>query len=109
MARKDWLKRFLKLKNGIPSHDTFRQVFSLIDQKQFNEVFIRRTRSFCKVDRTEILAIDVKTLKESAKYKAVHIVSAQSTSNNLVLEHLKTEDKSNEITTVPQLLKDLKI
>jgi len=109
LVRKEWLKRFLRLKHGIPSHDTFRQVFSLIDPKQFNEVFIRWTQSICKVEGTEIIAIDGKTLKGSAKDKAVHIVNAWATGNKLVLGQLKTEDKSNEITAVPQLLKQLKI
>ena len=108
-TREDWFKKFLRLKNGIPSHDTFRQVFSSIDPKQFNEVFIRWTESLCKVDGTEIIAIDGKTLKGSAKDTAVHIVNAWSARNNLILGQLKTADKSNEITAVPQLLKELKI
>ena len=108
-TREDWFKKFLRLKNGIPSHDTFRQVFSSIDPKQFNEVFIRWIKSLCKVDGTVIIAIDGKTLKGSAKDTAVHIVNAWLIRNNLILGQLKLADKSNEITAVPQLLKELKI
>jgi len=108
-TREAWFRKFLKLKNGIPSHDTFRNVFSLIDPKQFNRFFIQWTQGLCKHDGGELIAIDGKSLRGSSKDQAVHLVNAWSSANNLVLGQVKTDKKSNEITAIPKLLEQLAI
>jgi len=110
-AKEDWFKTFLKLPNGIPSHDTFNRVFAAIDPKLFLECFLSWTQSVRRAIPQEIVALDGKALrgalsgKESVKY----IVSAWAEGNGLVLGQLKVEDKSNEITAVPELLRVLEL
>jgi predicted transposase YbfD/YdcC len=107
----EWFKTFLKLENGIPSHDTFNRVFSAIDPQQFLDCFLRWTQSVRQTVHQEIVAIDGKALrrasnkKESVKY----VVSAWAESNSMVLGQLKVADKSNEITAVPELLRVLEL
>jgi predicted transposase YbfD/YdcC len=110
-AKEDWFRRFLKLRNGIPSHDTFNRVFAAIDPKEFLECFLRWTQSLRQAVAQEIVALDGKALRralnrdESPKY----VVSAWAESNNLVLGQLKVDEKSNEITAVPELLRVLEL
>jgi len=110
-AKEDWFRSFLKLRNGIPSHDTFNRLFAAIDPKEFLDCFVRWTQSLRQAVPQEIVALDGKALrralnrKESPKY----VVSAWAESNNLVLGQLKVEEKSNEITAVPELLRVLEL
>ena len=110
-AKEDWFRTFLKLRNGIPSHDTFNRVFQALDPKQFLECFLRWTQSLRQAVPQEIVALDGKALRramnkhESPKY----VVSAWAESNNLVLGQLKVEEKSNEIIAVPELLRALEL
>jgi predicted transposase YbfD/YdcC len=110
-AKEDWFRRFLKLRNGIPSHDTFNRVFAAIDPKEFLECFLRWTQSLRQAVAQEIVALDGKALRralnrdESPKY----VVSAWAESNNLVLGQLKVDEKSNEITAMPELLRVLEL
>lgn len=110
-AKEAWFKTFLKLRNGIPSHDTFNRVFRAIDPNQFLECFLRWTQSVRQSIPQEIVALDGKALRramnkdESPKY----IVSAWAESNNLILGQLKVNEKSNEITAVPELLRVLEL
>ena len=110
-AKQDWFKSFLRLRNGIPSHDTFNRVFAALDPKQFLDCFLRWTQSLRESVAQEIVALDGKALrralnrKESPKY----VVSAWAESNNLVLGQLKVDEKSNEITAVPELLRVLEL
>ena len=112
-AKSEFLRSFLDLPNGIPSHDTFRRVFALLDPVQFSECFRSWTESLRKTLRAEIVAIDGKTLRRShdrAKGKEpIHMVSAWARENGLVLGQIKTADKSNEITAIPELLRTLKL
>jgi predicted transposase YbfD/YdcC len=111
IAKEDWFRTFLKLENGIPSHDTFNRVFAAIDPKEFLDCFVRWTQSLRQAVAQEIVALDGKALRralnrdESPKY----VVSAWAESNNLVLGQLKVHDKSNEITAVPELLRVLEL
>ena len=112
-AKYNWLKKFLELPNGIPSHDTFRRVFARIDPEQFQSCFLNWIKSIEKVTTKEIVAIDGKTLRRSYDTKnsksAIHMVSAWANSSGLVLGQRKVDEKSNEITAIPELLKVLEI
>jgi len=112
-AKRDFLGGFLQLPNGIPSHDTFRRVFLLLDPKQFRERFIQWTESLRRAISKEIVAIDGKTLRGSHDRangkEAIHMVSAWARENGLVLGQVKVDDKSNEITAIPELLQALNL
>ena len=109
--RLDWLKRFLKLPHGIPSHDTFERVFDLINPQVFQACF----RSWVEVLRDVLsikhVAIDGKTLRSSGTggLKALHLVSAWATEQQLSLAQVACAEKSNEITAIPQLLELLDV
>lgn len=110
-AKHDWFKTFLRLRNGIPSHDTFNRVFAALDPQQFLDCFLRWTQSLRQAVAQEIVAVDGKALRralnkdQSIKY----VVSAWAESNGLVLGQLKVADKSNEITALPRLLRVLEL
>ncbi len=102
-----WFKQFLKLPNGIPSHDTFGRVFAVIDPQQFRESFLSCVKAIADLMEKHI-AIDGKQLRRSydrANEKAaLHMVSAWSSENGIVLAQDKVGDKSNEIIAIPALL-----
>jgi predicted transposase YbfD/YdcC len=108
-AKADWFKTFLRLRSGIPSHDTFNRVFGALDPQAFLDCFLRWTQSLRQAVTQEIVALDGKALRralngdQSVKY----IVSAWAEDNSLVLGQLKVADKSNEITALPELLRVL--
>jgi predicted transposase YbfD/YdcC len=112
-AKEDFLETFLDLPHGIPSHDTFRRVFALLDPDQFAECFRNWTESLRRTISAEIVAIDGKTLRRShdrANGKGpIHMVSAWARENGLVLGQIKVDDKSNEITAIPELIRALKL
>jgi len=104
----EWFKTFLNLPFGIPSHDTFRRVMSALNPAQFKNCFLSFIHSIRKVTQGEVIPIDGKTLrrsfdKQSGK-SAIHMVSAWASKNGLVLGAVKVDDKSNEITAIPELL-----
>jgi predicted transposase YbfD/YdcC len=109
-AKEAWFTDLLKLPNGIPSHDTFGRVFALIDPKQFEASFFQWVQGISKTIKG-VIAIDGKTLRRShdhgAGKKALHMVSAWAVENRLVLAQVATEEKSNEITAIPILLRQL--
>lgn len=110
-AKEDWLARFLKFENGIPSHDTIGRVLSLIDPVEFERCFLGWVRSACEATDGEVVAIDGKTLRRSydrgSGKAALHMVSAWASERHMVLGQVKTEEKSNEITAIPELLQVL--
>lgn len=112
-AKFKWLDTFLELPNGIPSHDTFGRVFSIIDPREFQNSFMEWVEDVSQRLEREIIAIDGKTLRRShdnaSGKKAIHMVNAWATGSNIVLGQYKTEEKSNEITAIPLLLKMLDI
>ena len=112
-VREEWLKTFLELPGGIPSHDTFRRVFSLLDRKQFAVCLFRWTQALHEATGGKLIAIDGKTLRRSFSKKsdkaALHLVTAWSTENGLTLGQVACQEKSNEITAIPELLKLLNL
>jgi len=112
-SKRKWFKTFLALPNGIPSHDTFGRVFSRLDPKQLERCFQGWMAAMAECTGGQLIAIDGKTIRRSfhkADNKAaIHLVSAWSETNHLVLGQVATDEKSNEITAIPQLLKMLDI
>ncbi|WP_231295227.1 ISAs1 family transposase [Acidiphilium cryptum] len=112
-SKQDWLGTFLALPNGIPSHDTFRRVFMLIDTGRFEACFEAWARSFGTTLDREVVAIDGKASRgsfdRSRDQAAFHVVSAWASDRGLVLGQRQVGDKSNEITAIPELLDVLDI
>ena len=106
-----WLRTFLELPNGIPSHDTFRRVFMLIDPDAFEASFTAWTGSLVAGFEREVVAIDGKTLRRSFDHgreqSPLHLVSAWASEQGLVLGQRCVDGKSNEITVIPALLDQL--
>lgn len=107
-ARYEWLKQFLELPGGIPSHDTFNRVLRLLDPVQFQACFLNWMQAVAEATQGEVVAIDGKTLRRSfdtgTAQRAIHMVSAWATENGVVLGQRKVDGKSNEITAIPELL-----
>jgi predicted transposase YbfD/YdcC len=108
LAKKDWLARFLDLSNGIPSHDTFNQVFARLKPDQFEKCLLSWITALHQVTDGQVLAIDGKTLRGSYTpgdgKAAIHMVSVWATANHLSLGSVVVDEKSNEITAIPKLL-----
>lgn len=105
----EWLRGYLLLAHGIPSHDTFGRIFGLIDPEQFESAFRRWVSSVLPALGAEIVAIDGKTSRRSGGIDAtaLHLVSAFAAGAGLVLGQRATAEKSNEITAIPELLSTL--
>jgi predicted transposase YbfD/YdcC len=112
-AKEAWFTQVLDLKHGIPSHDTFGNVFAAIDTQQFADCFARWASGLADLSLGEVVAIDGKCLRRSidmaSEKAAIYMVSAWATRNQLVLGQHRVDDKSNEITAIPNLLKMLDI
>jgi len=106
-----WLRTFLELPHGIPSHDTFNRVFRMLDPRSFADAFLDWVKGVRAKMPGDVVALDGKTLRSSlAEGKpALHVVSAWSTANHLVLGQRSVDTKSNEITAIPELLKVLEL
>lgn len=109
----DWLKQFLELPNGIPSHDTIRRLFICLDSNAFQRSFLNWIQSLSGIVTDQVVAIDGKTLRRSrdkgSGKKAIHMVSAWASEMRLVLGQVKTDEKSNEITAIPELIDVLEL
>lgn len=110
-AKQDWFASFLELENGIPSHDTFRRVFMLLDNIKLKEIFIDWIGAAVSLSKGALVNIDGKNLcgsREPSKgKKALNVVSAWASEQSVVLGQVTCEEKSNEITAIPALLKIL--
>src|ERR1051325_6544762 len=112
-SKHDWFKGFLELPNGIPSDDTFRRVFSRINPLQFQQCFLEWVRSVYELTQGQVIAIDGKHSRRSydraTAKSAINMVSAWASENQMVLGQVKVDEKSNEITAIPELLRMLEI
>lgn len=108
LAKEEWLKQHLILENGIPSHDTIQRVFQILDPAVLMSRFIAWTQGVMSVSKDKIIAIDGKTLRGSRdvsrERKALHLVRAWATEQGVLLGHQKVDEKSNEITAIPEIL-----
>ena len=112
-AKEEWLSEILELPAGIPSSDTFWRVFRILDAEAFAECFCDWMKAVCELSDGEIIAIDGKQLRrshdKSGGKNAIYMVSAWATANQVVLGQWKVDEKSNEITAIPELLRLLDI
>ena len=111
--KEDWLATLLELPNGIPSHDTMGRVFAVLDAEAFQECFTRWVERVYHVTKGQVVAIDGKRVRRSHDKvigkDAIHMVSAWASANGIVLGQRKVDDKSNEITAIPELLRMLDV
>lgn len=106
-VREEWFRQYLKLPGGIPSHDTFNRLFSLLDPAQFRELFTRWVQDvLIDTSLSGVVAIDGKTVRgsRSGNQGAIHMVNAWSTELGVSLGQYKADQKSNEIKAIPELL-----
>ncbi|MGB5596507.1 MAG: ISAs1 family transposase [Crocosphaera sp.] len=112
-SKYEWLKQFLELKNGVPSHDTFARVFARIDPNEFEKCFRDWVSSITELMPGDVVNIDGKTVKHSVNKaegkKAIHLVNAWATEQRLVLAQQKIHERTNEITAIPHLIKVLEL
>jgi predicted transposase YbfD/YdcC len=110
-AKEAWFRTFLDLPNGIPSHDTFGRVFAQLDPCAFKSCFLTWIGALAELLPNQVIPVDGKTLRRSHDRRsgkaAIHMVSAWAAANQLVLGQVKVDDKSNEITAIPELLQAL--
>lgn len=108
-AKTDWLKQYLALENGIPSHDCFRRLFLRLDPEQFQKGFMSWIQTVFKRTQGQVIAVDGKEMNGSKSKvlgrRAIDMVSAWATESRLILGQRKVEEKSNEITAIPELLR----
>src|SRR3954464_640484 len=112
-SKRAWLETFLALPNGIPSHDTFRRVFMLIDPDAFEACFATWAQSLAVEVEREVIAVDGKTVRRSGsrrhEHGPLHLVSAWASGRGLALGQREVDGKSNEIAAIPELLDVLRL
>jgi predicted transposase YbfD/YdcC len=110
-AHEEWFKDFLELPSGIPSHDTFARVLSLLDTEELQASFVEWVRGILRAGIKRHVALDGKTIRRSGDGKhgksAVHMLQALATEEGMLIGQRETCEKSNEITAIPELLKVL--
>ena len=111
--KQEWLSQYLELPNGIPSHDTFGRVFSQIDPEEIQACFTNWVKALQEVTQGQVIGVDGKQMRGSQDQRngkrAIYMVSAWAEKNHLVLGQRKVDEKSNEITAIPELLRLLEI
>jgi len=112
-VKQKWLSRFLDLKDGIPSHDRFNAIFAAIKPAEFEACLLSWITALHEITGGQLVAIDGKTVRRSfdaaTSKSAIHMVSAWATANHISLGQVTVDEKSNEITAIPKLLKMLEI
>lgn len=110
-SSQEWLKKYIALDNGMPSLSTLKRGFAVMDPKEFSTRFIEWMKAALDLPTKDVVSVDGKTSKgtkdKSKDHKALHMVSALCHSHGLVIGQTKTEEKSNEITAIPELLDQL--
>ena len=113
LAKQEWLETFLELPNGIPSHDTFERMFARLRPEQLQQCFLNWVQAVFNISDGQLINLDGKTLRGSyergGKQGMIHMVSAWASHNRLVLGQRKVNEKSNEITAIPELLQVLNL
>lgn len=103
-----WLRKYLAMDNGVPSHDTFGRVFQFLDYEEFSKCFVNFTKDFCELTMGEVVSLDGKCLRgskdKSLGKKGIYMVGDWANEAGLLLGQVKVDDKSNEITAIPKLL-----
>src|SRR5512140_2683252 len=111
--KREWLAKFLDLRSGIPSHDRFNAVLGAIKPAEFEACLLSWITALHEITAGQVVAIDGKTLRRSfdaaTSKSAIHMVSAWATANHISLGQMVVDEKSNEITAIPQLLKMLEL
>jgi predicted transposase YbfD/YdcC len=109
----EWLRKYFPFANGVPSHDCIRMVMISLSPKALQGCFARWMQAVVEVAKGEVVAIDGKTIRRSFDQAeglgAIHMVSAWAKRNGVSLGQVKTDEKSNEITAIPALLKLLEL
>lgn len=112
-TKRDWLQQYVSIPNGTPSHDTLSDLFKRLDSSVFEQCFRNWTSLISDIVDKDLIVFDGKRIRGSYdKYSnksAIHMVSAWSTENQLVLAQEKVDEKSNEITAIPRLLESLEL
>ena len=112
-SKRAWLETFLELPNGIPSHDTFRRVFMLLDPDAFEACFAKWAQSLAVGVEREVIAVDGKTVRRSGsrrhEHGPLHLVSAWASGRGLALGQREVDGQSNEIAAIPELLDVLRL
>jgi predicted transposase YbfD/YdcC len=109
-SKQDWLKRFLKLPHGIPSHDTFYRVFAALDPRAFQDCFGKWITALSEATGLRTIAVDGKAVRAARPATArgcLHLVNAWATQNHLVLAQTAVAAGSSEVTALPELLRVL--
>lgn len=109
IEREEWLRKFLELPNGIPDSDTFRRMFERIKHEELSQSLFNWLEA--EWEERTVIAVDGKTIcgSKNRKHKAYHVVSAFITENHITFGEITVDEKSNEITAVPELLDMLEI
>lgn len=112
-AKASWLRRYLELPNGIPSHDTLGRVFTRVNAEAFQASFSRWVEAVFRVTKGQVVALDGKTVRgshdQTIGQEAIHLVSAWASQTGIALGQRKVDDKSNEIEAIPELLRLLDV
>lgn len=110
-AKLKWFRKFLELPNGIPSHDTFGEVFARLDPEQFQICFLNWVQAIVLLAEGQVVALAGKALRRSHDHRlgkdAIRMVSAWASVNRVVLGQVTVDEQSNEITAIPALLRVL--